>query len=55
MNFRVRMFVKSAVSGFDENVFEAILPIHRYFNLTKYNEVIIKKNSLLIMHAGMQI
>ena len=35
--------------------FKAILSIQRFFILTEYKEVIVKKNSLLTTHAGTQI
>ena len=48
-------FLPAQVSlNYAVNVFEAILYIKRFFNLTKYRDIIVK-HSLLITHAGMQI
>ena len=37
------LFYQLSFLEFDVNVFKAILSIHRFFNLTEYREVIVKK------------
>ena len=53
---QLQNFCQLSFLEFDSNVFIAILSIHnqRFFNLTKYREVIVN-NSLLTLYAEMQI
>ena len=51
---KVDNFYQISFLKFDVNVFKAVSSIQRFFNMTEDREVI-AKNSLLIMHAGMQI
>jgi len=54
MQGNYEILCKLSFLEFDVNVFEAILSIQRYFNLTGYIEVMVKKYQL-ITHAGMKI